>query len=94
MMKATTQPWGTLERGLGAETRLLMISSGHTRTIPASAAGRLGPDKHPDILLNLLPWCGPSGDQGLRKQHQGTEGTGPPICILGEGDGSRTHRTL
>lgn len=63
----------------GAETSLLAISSGHRRTTPASGAGQLDPYKHPDILLNLLPWCSSSGNEGLRRQHQNIEGPGPPI---------------
>lgn len=63
------------------QTSLLMISSGHRRKTPASSSGQLDPN----ILQHLLPWCSPSGDQGLRKRHQNTEGTGPAISTLGEG---------
>lgn len=69
-MKATTQPLGSLWSRIWAATGQLMISSGPSRTIPASAAGRLGSYKHCDILLCLFPlvWDWESSIREQRKQ--------------------------
>lgn len=58
--------FGGLWSRIWAATSQLMTSSDHSRTIPASAAGRLGSYKHCDSLLCLFPWFDSSENRGNR----------------------------